>query len=294
MPLRRLLPFALLLLVGVAALAVPGARAAQPPPPADVPVIPLAATGVDRANTLAYSPDGRWLAVGTATGWALYAADTLERRYVVTTATWVRSLAFSPDGQMLVTGSYDPIVRLWQVSDGALSQRRSDQDDVVAPARLLECPHLLGCGRTGGCGQRLVGRRPRERPDEALEIPAGDITREAALDEVGCAATMAFGMEAVAGGIDLLCIGEMGIGNTTIAAAIFFALYGGAAADWAGRGTGVDDAGHGIADLRVVGEDEGFTAAAAEKRRIRLSICRAHYCTPPVDCCFGLTAAPAS
>ncbi|MDP2122396.1 MAG: nicotinate-nucleotide--dimethylbenzimidazole phosphoribosyltransferase [Hoeflea sp.] len=74
--------------------------------------------------------------------------------------------------------------------------------------------------------------------DLALEVPTGDITVEAAMDERGCAATMAFGMEAVAGGTDLLCIGEMGIGNTTIAAAIFYGLYGGTAADWVGPGTG--------------------------------------------------------
>ena len=74
--------------------------------------------------------------------------------------------------------------------------------------------------------------------DLALDIPTGDITVEAALDERSCAATMAFGMEAVAGGTDLLCIGEMGIGNTTIAAAIFYALYGGEAKDWVGPGTG--------------------------------------------------------
>jgi nicotinate-nucleotide--dimethylbenzimidazole phosphoribosyltransferase len=49
---------------------------------------------------------------------------------------------------------------------------------------------------------------------------------------------MAFGMEAIAGGTDLLCIGEMGIGNTTIAAAIHYALYGGKAEDWVGPGTG--------------------------------------------------------
>ena len=49
------------------------------------------------------------------------------------------------------------------------------------------------------------------------------------MEEVACAGTMAFGMEATAGGIDLLCVGEMGIGNTTIAAAIFAALYGGPA-----------------------------------------------------------------
>ncbi len=54
----------------------------------------------------------------------------------------------------------------------------------------------------------------------ALETPTRDITQAAAMDEAECAATMAYGMEAVAGGADLLCIGEMGIGNTTIAAAI--------------------------------------------------------------------------
>jgi nicotinate-nucleotide--dimethylbenzimidazole phosphoribosyltransferase len=77
----------------------------------------------------------------------------------------------------------------------------------------------------------------------ALEQPTGDITREPALDERDCAATMAFGMEALASGPDLLCLGEMGIGNTTSAAAICHALYGGEAEDWVGRGTGVDDPG---------------------------------------------------
>jgi len=76
--------------------------------------------------------------------------------------------------------------------------------------------------------------------DLALEIPTGDISIEAAMDEKNCAATMAYGMEAIAGGTDLLCIGEMGIGNTTIASAICYALYGGTAADWVGPGTGAD------------------------------------------------------
>ncbi|MCJ7993187.1 nicotinate-nucleotide--dimethylbenzimidazole phosphoribosyltransferase [Rhizobium cremeum] len=74
--------------------------------------------------------------------------------------------------------------------------------------------------------------------DLALDYPTGDITCEAALSERDCAATMAFGMEAIAGGTDLLCIGEMGIGNTTIAAAIHLALYGGTAEEWVGPGTG--------------------------------------------------------
>lgn len=81
--------------------------------------------------------------------------------------------------------------------------------------------------------------------DLALDHPTPDITETDAFDEMGCAATIAFGMEAIAGGIDLLMIGEMGIGNTTVAAAIYHALYGGAPEDWVGRGTGVDDAGFG-------------------------------------------------
>jgi nicotinate-nucleotide--dimethylbenzimidazole phosphoribosyltransferase len=79
--------------------------------------------------------------------------------------------------------------------------------------------------------------------DLAIDMPTPSIDDEDALDEPNCAATMAYGMEAVAGGTDLLCLGEMGIGNTTIAAAVFNGLFGGTAADWVGPGTGVDDAG---------------------------------------------------
>lgn len=73
----------------------------------------------------------------------------------------------------------------------------------------------------------------------ALEKPTRDITQDAALDEAECAATMAYGMEATEG-CDILCIGEMGIGNTTIAAAICHGLFGGEPQDWVGPGTGVD------------------------------------------------------
>ncbi|TGQ72639.1 nicotinate-nucleotide--dimethylbenzimidazole phosphoribosyltransferase [Mesorhizobium sp. M00.F.Ca.ET.186.01.1.1] len=78
--------------------------------------------------------------------------------------------------------------------------------------------------------------------DLALHIPTADITQDAALDERGCAATMAFGMEAIAGGTDLLCLGDLGVGNSTVAAALFAALFGGTGADWVGPGSGADAA----------------------------------------------------
>ncbi|MDP4025110.1 nicotinate-nucleotide--dimethylbenzimidazole phosphoribosyltransferase [Methylobacterium sp. NEAU 140] len=81
--------------------------------------------------------------------------------------------------------------------------------------------------------------------DLALDVPTGDIAEGPALDERACVATMAFGMEAVAAGTDCLGVGEMGIGNTTVAAALYAALFGGEPAHWVGRGTGVDAAGLG-------------------------------------------------
>ncbi|KEC56873.1 nicotinate-nucleotide--dimethylbenzimidazole phosphoribosyltransferase [Bartonella rochalimae] len=74
--------------------------------------------------------------------------------------------------------------------------------------------------------------------DLALEYPTMNITKDAAMDERSAAATMAFGMESIAGGTDLLCVGEMGIGNTTIASALCLALFGGEAEEWVGSGMG--------------------------------------------------------
>ncbi len=76
-----------------------------------------------------------------------------------------------------------------------------------------------------------------------LEAPTRDFSEAPAMDEADCAGAMAYGMMAVEQGIDVLALGEMGIANTTSAAAICHALFGGAAVDWVGRGTGVDDAG---------------------------------------------------
>ena len=73
--------------------------------------------------------------------------------------------------------------------------------------------------------------------------PTADITEADAMSEAGFVAAVSVGYEAVTPGIDLLCLGEMGIGNTTVAATLAAALFGGDGAAWAGRGTGLDDAG---------------------------------------------------
>lgn len=128
----------------------------------------------------------------------------------------------------------------------------------------------------------------------ALDRPTADFTREAAMDEAEAVAALRAGWEAVDPAADLLAPGEMGIGNTTAAAALAAALWGGPAADWVGRGTGLDEDGlrrkrgvvadglarHGpaLADpleaLRRLGGREmaAMTGAVLRARRLRIPV----------------------
>lgn len=75
----------------------------------------------------------------------------------------------------------------------------------------------------------------------ALDRPTADFTTGPAMNEAELLEALRTGWDAVDPQADLFVAGEMGIANTTSAAAIASALFGGSG--WAGRGTGVDDAG---------------------------------------------------
>ena len=75
-----------------------------------------------------------------------------------------------------------------------------------------------------------------------LDHPTEDFTQGPAMSEARVANAMAYGMMAAEPGIDILCLGEMGIANTTTAATLCAALFGGTGEDWAGPGTGVQGA----------------------------------------------------
>jgi len=76
-----------------------------------------------------------------------------------------------------------------------------------------------------------------------LDRPTADFTQEPAMSAEDTLAAMKQGAEAVDQDADVLILGEMGIGNSTVAAAIAAASFGGDVADWVGRGTGSDDEG---------------------------------------------------
>lgn len=76
-----------------------------------------------------------------------------------------------------------------------------------------------------------------------LEIPTADFTVAPAMSPDKCLAALDAGAAVVDSDLDLLVLGEMGIGNSTAAAALCARSLGGPGVDWAGPGTGVDNAG---------------------------------------------------
>ena len=78
-----------------------------------------------------------------------------------------------------------------------------------------------------------------------LDRPTVDITVAPAMTENELLASLNAGADVITSEVDVLALGEMGIGNTTIAAALSASCFGGSGADWAGPGTGLDDEGIG-------------------------------------------------
>jgi nicotinate-nucleotide--dimethylbenzimidazole phosphoribosyltransferase len=116
----------------------------------------------------------------------------------------------------------------------------------VSPYPAAVTAQMVGNFANGGAAinqlARAAGARLRVIPTD-LDRPTADFTQAPAMTEAQFCACVTTGHNAVAPDTDLLALGEMGIGNTTPAAALSAALFGGTGADWAGRGTGIDDAG---------------------------------------------------
>ncbi|RJF90717.1 nicotinate-nucleotide--dimethylbenzimidazole phosphoribosyltransferase [Sphingomonas cavernae] len=74
----------------------------------------------------------------------------------------------------------------------------------------------------------------------ALDRPTADFTTGPAMSETECLEALSAGAAAVEDGLDLLVVGEMGIGNTTPAAALTARSFGGTGRYWVGTGTGID------------------------------------------------------
>jgi len=102
---------------------------------------------------------------------------------------------------------------------------------------------MVGNFKAGGAAiNALAGAAGMELKIVALDLdrPTADFTVAPAMSESECLDALNAGADAVVDDLDLLAVGEMGIGNSTAAAALCARSFGGGAAPWVGPGTGVD------------------------------------------------------
>ena len=156
------------------------------------------------------------------------------------------------------------LARLDEVAAWLAGWQRTEQPAVVRPAvAVFVADHgvtvegvsaypaavtieMLRALREGAATAAVLARQlgaQLEVIDVGVGRPTGNLRREAALSRARFRESFDAGRDAVGRlDTDLLVVGEMGIGNTTPAAAVSAALFGGPAEDWTGRGTGVDAA----------------------------------------------------
>lgn len=114
-----------------------------------------------------------------------------------------------------------------------------------------------------------------------LDRPTADFTRAPALGEAELLAALNRGAESVDLNADVVILGEMGIGNSTVAAALCASLFGGDAAQWVGAGTGADSAGQARKIAAIAqglarhGAPKGLAALLAFGGREQAAICGA-------------------
>lgn len=119
-------------------------------------------------------------------------------------------------------------------------------DEGVSAYPAAVTAEMLRALRSGRATAAVMARElgaTLEVVDVGVGRPTGNLLREPALTPDRFADAWDAGRRAVAAlDADIVVVGEMGIGNTTAAAAVCAALFGGPSGEWTGRGTGVDDA----------------------------------------------------
>lgn len=94
--------------------------------------------------------------------------------------------------------------------------------EIASAQETLELAAAGGHAASALCLRHGVGLKVY---DLAVDMPTADIRHGASLSEEDCAATMAFGMEAIAGGVDILALSRTGAGAEAAAATLVALLF---------------------------------------------------------------------
>ncbi len=169
-----------------------------------------------------------------ATHWAVRRAPTERPKSTL--------LIFAADHGVTVEGvsAYGSVATM-----AVLSALMAEQSTAAVLAKRFDIPIMLCDVGTASDRTRLPRAPTIALLDRRVAAGTQNLRRVAAMSQSECDAALAVGRtlvkDAVASGINVIGLGEVGIGNTTCAAAITAALLGLDAGLVAGRGTGLDD-----------------------------------------------------
>jgi WD40 repeat protein len=114
---------------------------------------PVRTLGFGDVKSVVFSPDGRYLAVGTRGGGSVQLIDTSSWQVIRTFeghTDGATSVAFSPDGRLLASGSYDETIRLWEVATGSPVRTLRGHTDPVLSMAFSPDGKLLASGSWDG------------------------------------------------------------------------------------------------------------------------------------------------
>jgi uncharacterized protein with WD repeat len=100
------------------------------------------------AVSLAFSPDGKRLAVGYTDAW-IRVWDVTKNELVLALRgheSSVTSIAYSPDGKSIASGGSDGTVRVWNAASGAMLYLMTDHAGVVSSVKFSASGHIVASG----------------------------------------------------------------------------------------------------------------------------------------------------
>jgi WD40 repeat protein len=132
----------------------------------------IARLGKGTVKAVAFSPDGKYLAVAGSIGIWLYDAKTYQEVKYLESYSPLTSVSFSPDGSMLASGSYDKTIKLWEVKSGNLIRTLTGHTNHVISVSFSPDGSMLASGsgdktiklwevKSGNLIRTLAGHRDR-------------------------------------------------------------------------------------------------------------------------------------